>query len=199
MGAHDPALFDAPATLSERPASFEAVVESVDGDRLHLRDLGSGQRFEARLAYSCLVQPAARDRVACWRGSDVTHVLAVLSRPDEQATRQLQLGERCEVHAGKLDIHAADASFCYRSLLAVGELCRHTVGQLRLAGATLSTVFDRQVHHARQHQRTVDGLDRVQAQIIEQHADELMHLQARHVLATGEQLVKVCGAQIHFG
>jgi hypothetical protein len=199
MGAHDPALFDSAAVLCKQPVSFEAEVESVDGDCLHLRDLGSGQRLEARIAYSCLVQPAARDRVACWRGSDATHVLAVLSRPDEQATRQLQLGARCEVHAGKLDIHADDASFCYRSLLAVGELCRHTVGQLRLAGSMLSTVFDREVHHAGQHQRTVDGLDRVQAQIIEQHANELMHVQARHVLANGEQLVKVCGAQIHFG
>jgi Protein of unknown function (DUF3540) len=174
-----------------------------------------GQRFCASLAFSCLVEPALGDQVACWRSPDGggVHIVAILSRCDETAPQTLRFAARSQWHAGDLKLHsqtlevqtnsanlAADsANLVTRSLLCVGELCKSTWGQLKLAGASLSTTFDQQVHHARIHQRTVDGLDRTHAQVLEQQADELVHVRAPTVLTEGDRVVKTRGAQIHFG
>jgi Protein of unknown function (DUF3540) len=200
MGAPDTAalLAATPAAL-HLPPTFEAEVEAVGPTGLRLRWAAHAERIEAQRAYSCLVAPVPGDRVACWHGSEGVHVLAVLKRRDAAAPQRIELAADCEVQASRITLRADEVNLVYRALLSVGELCKVTVGQLKLAGAMLSTVFDRQVHHAGQHQRTVDGLDRVQAKVLEQQADELLHIQARHVLANGEQLVKVRGAQIHFG
>jgi hypothetical protein len=190
--------------------NFVAEVESIDAQG-GCRVRAGGQHFEARPAYSCLVAPTPGDRVACWRaalaeGGDAVHVLAVLSRPDAAAPMRLQLGADVQLQAGRLaletealDVRTGEASFVYRSLQTLGEWCHATIGQLRLAGAALSTVFDRESHHAGQHQRTVDGIDLLEAQMVDHRAKSLMHLQGENVLANGDRLVKVQGAQIHFG
>jgi len=195
--------------------NFVADVEAVD-EHGHCRVRAGGQRFDATPAYSCLVAPAVGDRVACWRAAlpqgadtrqgDAVHVLAVLSRPDATSPMRLQLAADTQLHAGRLsldtdalDVRTGEASIVYRSLQTLGEWCRATIGQLQLAGATLATVFDRESHHAGQHQRTVDGIDLLEAQMVDHRAQSLMHLQGENVLANGDRLVKVQGAQIHFG
>jgi uncharacterized protein DUF3540 len=190
--------------------NFVAEVETVaDGGACRVR--AGAQRFNAQPAYSCLVVPAAGDRVACWRGAlpeggDAVHILAVLSRADAAAPMRLQLAADAELKAGRLaidagtlDVRADEASLVYRSLKTLGEWAQCTIGQLRLVGASLATVFDHESHHARQHQRTVDGIDLLQAQTVDHRAESLMHLQGENVLANGDRLVKVQGAQIHFG
>ena len=192
--------------------NFVAEVESIDAHGA-LRVRAGGQRFDATPAYSCLVTPEVGDRVACWRAevpgaadaADAVHVLAVLSRPSA-TPMQLQLAADTRLKAGRLaldtdalDVRTGEASFVYRSLQTIGEWCRATIGQLQLAGATLATVFDRESHHAGQHQRTVDGVDLLEAQMVDHRAKSLMHLQGENVLANGDRVVKVQGAQIHFG
>jgi hypothetical protein len=190
--------------------NFVAEVEAV-GEHGACRVRTGAQRFDAVPAFSCLVAPAVGDRVACWRaemseGGDTVHVLAVLSRPDAATPMRLQLAADTQLQAGRLtvdtealDVRTGEASFVYRSLQTVGEWCRATIGQLQLAGAALATVFDRESHHAGQHQRTVDGVDLLEAQMVDHRAKSLMHLQGENVLANGDRLVKVQGAQIHFG
>lgn len=192
--------------------NFVAEVESVDASGT-CRVRAGGQRFDATPAFSCLVTPEVGDRVACWRAevpgavaaADAVHVLAVLSRPSA-SPMQLQLAADTRLKAGRLaldtdalDVRTGEASIIYRSLQTIGEWCRATIGQLQLAGATLATVFDRESHHAGQHQRTVDGVDLLEAQMVDHRAKSLMHLQGENVLANGDRLVKVQGAQIHFG
>jgi hypothetical protein len=190
--------------------NFVAEVEAI-GEHGACRVRAGSQRFDAVPAYSCLVAPAVGDRVACWRaemseGGDTVHVLAVLSRPDAATPMRLQLAADTQLQAGRLaietdalDVRTGEASFVYRSLQTLGEWCRATIGQLQLAGATLATVFDRESHHAGQHQRTVDGVDLLEAQMVDHRARSLMHLQGENVLANGDRVVKVQGAQIHFG
>lgn len=194
--------------------NFVAEVETIAANGA-CRVRAGGQRFDATPAYSCLVTPEVGDRVACWRaalpivdgsGGDEVHVLAVLSRPNAAAAMQLQLAADTQLKAGRLaldtdalDVRTGEASFVYRSLQTIGEWCRATIGQLQLAGATLATVFDRESHHAGQHQRTVDGVDLLEAQMVDHRAKSLMHLQGENVLANGDRLVKVQGSQIHFG
>ena len=72
-------------------------------------------------------------------------------------------------------------------------------GAMKAIGATLSTLFDRAHHHAGQHLRTTEGLDRTQAQHLELQAKQLLQIHAEHALIEGEQLVKARGGQIHFG
>lgn len=174
-----------------------------------------GQRYSARLAFSCLVEPAPEDQVACWRSpqDDGVYILAILARNNNSAPQTLRLAPRSEWHGKELTLHtqalqvkttsadleADQVSLVARSLSTLGELCKATWGQLKLAGASLSTTFDQQVHHARLHQRTVEGLDRTHAQVLEQRADELVHVRAPTVLTEGDRVVKTRGAQIHFG
>ena len=214
MGASDlhltshPDLTDAVGVQS-LAVSFAADVISADGEPLAVR--AGAQRFAAERAISCLVVPAPGDRVACWRapdglGGDTVYVVAVLARATAGLTLQLADGVALDAQPGRLalrtaelDVRADRASFVYRSLQTIGELCSATVGQLKLVGGLLSTVFDSERRHAQQSHRVVEGVDRVDAQVIEQHAKELLHLQAEHLAGTGERLVKFRGAQIHIG
>lgn len=201
------------------------VTAHADGGRCAVRS--GAQHYEASVAVSCLVPPQAGDRVACWRvasgDSDAVFVVAVLTRASPAAALRVSLGEgvelaaeqgqltvsagqalqlrspRCEVHADQAELRAGKVSLVYRTLQSVGELAALTVGQLRLVGTMLSSVFDQQVHHARQHQRTVDGVDRVDAQVIQQHASTLLQLQGENLLANGERVIKMQGTQIHLG
>lgn len=117
-----------------------------------------------------------------------------------QATREIGLAAPAlHAQADQVRLHAGSGSFVFRTLDTIGEAVSTTVGQLRLVGQMLSTVFDRQVHHAGQHTRTTDGVDRVQAPVIQQQAGTLLQLQGENVLANGERVVKMQGAQIHLG
>jgi len=185
------------------------------------------QHYEASVAVSCLVPPQAGDHVACWRvaagDTDAVYIVAVLARTGAAGALRVCLGEgvelaaeqgrltvsagqslqlrapNCEVHAEQAELRAGKVSLVYRTLQSVGELASLTVGQLRLVGTMLSSVFDQQVHHARQHQRTVDGVDRLDAKVIQQHASSLLHLQGENLLANGERVIKMQGTQIHLG
>lgn len=214
MGAQDLNLQDTDLTdavgVTAMAVNFVATVEAVDEDG-GLRLRAGRQTWRARRAFSCLVEPVAADRVACWRamsaeGGDTVHVLAVLERADAAAPMHLALAPDTALSAGRLAIETTElsvrtgaASLVYRSLQSIGEWCHATIGQLRVAGAALATVFDQESHHARQHQRTVDGLDLLDAKVVDHRASDLMHLQAENVLANGDRLVKVKGGQIHFG
>jgi hypothetical protein len=185
--------------------------------------------FEARRAVGCLIEPCTGDRVACWRVAgddgrgDEVFIVAVLERADVEAALQIRLGAgtglcaedgrlslqadrglqmkapQCTLETDRLEVRSDEVSFVYRSLHSLGELATAVLGQLRLVGGALSTVFERQTHHAEQHFRKVEGLDRVEAKVIQQQAETLLHLQGENVLANGERVVKVQATQIHLG
>lgn len=129
---------------------------------------------------------------------------ATMGTRDGQLTIEAVHGVRisavqCAVDCEQLEVRAARASFVYRTLQSVGELCQTTLGQLRLVGQALSTVFEHQSHQAQQYRRSVEGVDALDAEVIDHRARELMHLQGRNVLTEGDRLVKVRGTQIHLG
>ncbi len=201
------------------------VVANLDGGPCQVR-MGNVVH-DADCAASCLVPPRPGDQVACWRvaqdDGDAVFVVAVLTRADAGAALQVRLADGVSLsgHAGSLAIEARDAvrldsptcrlqadsfemrvdkaSLVYRSLQSIGEVAAATVGQIRLVGAMLSTVFDRQIHHAQQRQTSVDGVDRTDAQVIQQCAGSLLHLQGENLLANGDRVVKMQGTQIHLG
>lgn len=190
----------------------ELVAADTGADTAYTVRCGAHHHIAQR-AVSCLVEPQPGDRVACWRladgaGGDTVFVIAVLTRPAATEGLRLRLGEGVELgaqagalslKAQALDVQVGAASFVYRSMQSIGELCSATLGQLKLVGSALTTVFDRESRHAQQSHRVVDGLDSVDAKVIQHRASELMHLQGANVLANGDRLVKFKGAQIHLG
>jgi hypothetical protein len=222
MGAQDlnfrhPAAADAALLVDAVGAqalavTFAGELVAAEADEAFTVRCGA-HRYAAQRAHSCLVEPEVGDRVACWRvadgqGGEAVFIVAVLTRAAGAQGLKLALGEGVELgaragtlslKADALDVQVGAASFVYRSMQSIGELCSATLGQLKLVGAALSTVFDRESHHAQQSHRVVDGLDRVDAKVMQHHASELMHLQAANVLTNGERLVKFKGAQIHLG
>lgn len=191
----------APAALA---VTFVAeVMDDEDGYTVH-----AGTRpCRALRAAGCLLEPRSGDRVACWQVAGdtdlpATFIVAVLSRRDPSACARLSLPGDVELAApgGSLRLAARDRiGLVAQTIDSISTVFAATVGQLRLVGALFSTVFDRETHHAQQHSRSVDGVDRLDAAVIDHQARELMRLHAQNVLADGERLVKVRGSQIHFG
>lgn len=192
----------APAALA---VTFVADLLAVDeaGYTVH-----AGTRpCHAQRATGCLLEPRAGDRVACWQVADdstapATFIVAVLSRRDATAPARLTLPGDVELSApsGSLRLAARDRiGLVAQTIDSISTVFAATVGQLKLVGALFSSVFDRETHHAQHHSRSVDGVDRLEAAVIDHQARELMRLHAENVLADGERLVKVRGTQIHFG
>jgi hypothetical protein len=213
-----------PAALA---VTFVARVVSrsdADGYTLH----AGGRPCQAARAASCLLEPRRGDRVACWRvadsedGSASVYIVAVLLRADPCSARLSLDGDvelaaptgtlrisaaqavavtapRCEVDTGELRLRSRLTSVVSAAIESVSATCQATIGQLKLVGSSWSTVFEREDHHAQYHQRSVDGIDRLDAQVIDHEARVLMQLRGENVLANGNRLVKVQSAQIHLG
>lgn len=169
----------------------------------------------ARRAASCLLEPARGDSVACLLvAPDEVWILAVLQR-EEGVTNVLRCDgpTRVEIDAGPLSVNAERIDLASRRFsLETGRAevsadDAHLIGRelrvigttMKLVGSLLSTVFDRVTHYSQHHQRTTEGLDRVQAAHIEQQAKQLLRLSGEHALIDGAKLVKTRGGQIHFG
>jgi hypothetical protein len=194
-------------------------VQRIEGDRLIVSD---GQRSRALgRAASCILEPAPGDRVA-WLdlGEPGGYLVAVLERsatspqrwhaPGGVEWRTAQLTLRCgaslhvetpqlEIDSPQLSLRTQHASIVYEVLESIGRKLSVTAQGVQLVGFELSTVFDRVTQFAQRHLRTVEGTDQLSAGTIDYRADTLLHLQAENVLANGDRLVKVKGAQIHLG
>ena len=105
----------------------------------------------------------------------------------------------CKVDSDELHLRSRALHVACTAIDAVSAACSAAVGQLRLVGALCATVFDRETHHAQQHQRSVEGVDRLDANVIDHEARALMQLRGENLVANGTQLVKLRGAQVHIG
>lgn len=167
----------------------------------------------ARCAASCLLQPQPGDTVATLCAAGQWYVVAVLQRttaspatlrlPDTVAlvaARQLTVqAPAITQEADTLHLKAGRLRLVHDVLESMGRCWHATVSQLRLVGTQWSSVFDRVDHHAQQQVRTVTGLDQLRVGTLDCQAEQLMRLQAEHLLANGERLVKVRGTQVHLG
>ena len=190
------------------PAYALGVVSAADEHGLQVA-LGSGERT-ARRAVSCLIEPLVGDRVACLveaEGGGPVWITAVLERPQAADTVHTLSCEgpltlrasTLSLAAGSLQLDADQAALRCEQADLMGTRLHLVAGTLKAVGSALSTVFDRVLHHSRQHLRTTEGLDKVQAEQLVCQADQLLELHGEHTLINGEKLVKARGAQIHFG
>lgn len=174
----------------------------------------------ARVAASCLLQPSPGDRVAWWRDeTDALWITAVLIRGEAVASQppcvrlppdarivtdagSITLAPAESLHlapADELALRAARVSMATRTLDVVAQAVTASSDATRLIGRLLSTVFERVQAFAGTHQRTVDGLDQLQAGTLDHRAQGVAHLAGDTVVVEGARLIKQRAAQIHMG
>lgn len=192
------------------PVHFVATLGEACGEGAWLVQVG-GRSWRATQAFSCLVQPQPLDRVAgCLvegAEGDECHVLAILSRPVPGATQLCVAGDlvvaaagSIQVKAGQaLEVSADSARFVHRAVHLVAKQCSAFLEEVRTVGESLSSVFKRERHQCEEHMRQVEGIDLLNAQIIDHRAQDLLQLRGDNVLANGSTLIKMQGSQIHFG
>ena len=172
----------------------------------------------ARRAASCLLEPAAGDRVLLVteeRGD--AYVLAVLEqREPGTATISVEGDLTLRSVRGKVsvaaqegvDIVTAAAARIMASAVEVeaiealsilGGAVKAELGKVKLYASTLDSFFERVSQHARRSLRTVDELDQVKARHIDYAASGDAHLRGENALVTAHDLVKVNGEQVHVG
>ncbi len=104
----------------------------------------------------------------------------------------------CTVDVGAITLRTRALALVAATVESVMAACKATYGELQVVGTTCATVFTRESHHSQSHQRSVEGVDRLDAQVIDHEAHELMNLRGKNVLTNGS-LVKMQSAQIHLG
>lgn len=202
------------STASPTPGEWCVGIVHASGDT-GLRISSGGFQARALRAVSCLLQPADGDSVACLRvAPDEVWIVAVLQREEGIANILSCSGNTSlQVHQGglqiearavalsteHLDITSKEARMATESATIAGKQLKIIGTVIKVAGSVMSTVMDRVNHFSKHYLRTTEGIDRVSATHIEYEAQQLMRLDAEHMLVSGAQLVKARGAQIHFG
>jgi hypothetical protein len=178
----------------------------------------------ARLAASCLVEPAVGDRVliAGDLEGDI-FVIAVLEQKDASATRiavegDLQLGVPKGrfsvvsaqgvdlVSAGdialtstELAIRSDKARVFFDQLSYVGRKVLAQAGALKFVGGMFDTIAERISQKVKRSYKVVEEIDQVRSDQIDYRAEKNMSLKGQNALVTADELVKIEGDQIHLG
>lgn len=181
------------------------------------------RRIVARRAASCLLAPAAGDRV--WVVGDAAsgfYVIAVLERGEQapavvalpgdatiraEGTLTMAGGRGLQVttphglgvSAGELDVQANKGTAVVEELSLIARSVFASLTRVTRVGKVLELFVDRFVQRSTHSVRSIEGLDRTQAQSIDYRADGDAHIQATHALVNGKNLVKMDGGQIHLG
>ncbi len=198
------------------------IVSGQEKDTFTVRT-GSGS-YPARKSVSCLVEPAARDKVlVCFRETGSAYILAVLER---QAGRCCELSVEGDIRllsrSGSLHLEASDglelksmeaismsseglnarfrrASVVIDVLSFAGGLVHNAVQSIKTVATLCESFFDRVHIHAGNSFRTIEETETVKAGSIHQVARKLMTLRARFAVLSAKKDVKIDGKHIHMG
>lgn len=178
----------------------------------------------ARKAASCLVEPAAGDRVLI--SSNVegeTYIVAVLARRGEGTMRlsvdgalslearsgklslvagkgvELGTSGSVEIVSKSLDIHSVDGNISIARLSFIGSLLDARVDTIRLVAEAFHSLVEAIYQQARRVFRRVDEIEQIKAGQFDCQADEGISMHGKYLLVTAGQVVKVDGEQIQLG
>lgn len=167
-----------------------------------------GMDGPARRAASCHLRPGVGDRVWFVREGDDCFITAVLERALPASPSTLDLGEDVKLQAtGTLEVHAADeirvrtsrATAAVQHISVFAKTAVSHIAKRTVVGSVLEHVLDRFTSHTKTSQRTVDGLDQLQARDVDHRAQSTLSLGGEHTLLKGRTLIKADGDQIHIG
>lgn len=189
------------------------IVTAREQDRFVIHS--GGAHLRGRRAVSCLLEPVVGDTVNCAVvAPDEVWIVAILMREEGAAnTLRLQGATAFNIEGGALRVQAPDLHFESQACTldtrrldvsvdeaeVIGRQFRVIGSGIKLVAALVESVADRIAQFSRQYQRHTQQTDRVQAQIIDHEATQMLTQTAEHVMVNGRRLVKTRGGQIHFG
>jgi hypothetical protein len=220
---------------AETPSAFE-VLEGVVSDLSPPSGrLEKGSRpvlevrmqrgvVEARRAASCLLAPAAGDRVLVAHSAGEAFILAVLER-GECDVDAIELGSGVAIDvdkdrgvrlrgAKKLDLEASDAisattsevrvnarraSLIVRKIEAIGASVESSFDHVRQFGRVVEVIADEVSHRVKRSLRTVTELDQTRAGAIDTRAEGIIAIHGENTCVTARQIAKLDSNQIHIG
>lgn len=200
---------------------YGAVVAGGEGQLLVQCDLN---RYHARRAVSCLIEPEIGDLVLfCMAEDDGAYILAILEREGGSVTTvsvdgdlnlRLDAGrlgiEACEgvaistprrlsMMSSDLHIRAAAADLTCRQMFITGAILQATLGRIKLFADSFDSLCERLHQRVKRSYRFVEETDQVRAENIDHRAEKLLNLRGENMVINARELVKVDGEQIHFG
>jgi Protein of unknown function (DUF3540) len=222
MHAHD-LDHAAPLPLPLAPYQALATVLSPADDGGWIVDDGRQHRA-ARRAASCLLAPAAGDRVwVVGEAAGSLYVLAVLERAAPHAPASLAFpgdvavtaGGRLTlaaqagldlgtpgavgVSAGELHVQAKKGQAAIEELSLFARTVFASLTKVTRVGQVLELLVDRVTQRSKLSVRAIEGLDQTRAETIDYRAEHTAHVRAEHAFVDGKELVKLDGGQIHLG
>jgi hypothetical protein len=201
--------------LNERAHNSIGTVIAVLHDDVFLVTGDDGALLTCKRAFSCLIAPAIRDRVAvCGSGPRHGYVAAILERAAGSETcirvegdlridasgdvrvsaaREIALdGERLAVTTHDAELTAAKSTF-------VCDELEGRIGLVRLLGKTIEAVVERVVQISKTSFRSIETVDHLRAAHIDYAASESVRLHGKNTLLSAEHLSKLDAEQIHLG
>jgi hypothetical protein len=182
----------------------------------------SGERG-AEVAASCLLSPAAGDRVLVAHAGEEAYILAVLRQSSDGEARlmfdkdvslsvpqgrlrvvaqegvEIASPESLSVRVKSLAANAEQFQVAFSLLNLVGQSIATKSKKVRVVAETVDTVAGRIYERAVNFLRRTDELDRVEAKNMELRAEHLVHVHGENAVTTAEELVKIDGSQVHVG
>lgn len=199
-----------------------ARVRAISEDGIMVDDGGVARLV--RQATSCLLEPEIGDVVllAIPANDPGGYLLAVLEREGKQATLaaagdlviaaprgrvtvvaseglELATPKQIGVRADELRVQARSARVFFDECAAIVRSMFASLTKLTHVGEVLELLVDRVTQRSKHSVRAIEGLDHTQAQNLELHAQNSVHVRATRTVVNGSEIVKVDGGQIHLG
>ncbi|MEA3129497.1 MAG: hypothetical protein QOF46_1292 [Paraburkholderia sp.] len=201
--------------LNEHPHNSVATVIAVLHDDVFLVTGDDGALLTCKRAFSCLITPAIRDRVAvCGSGPRHGYVAAILERAagsetcihvegdlriDASGDVRVSAAHEIALAGERLAVVTHDAQFSATKSTLVCDELEGRIGLVRLLGKTIEAVVERIVQISKTSFRSIDTIDHLRAAHIDYAASESVRLHGKNTLLSAEHLSKLDAEQIHLG
>ncbi|WP_230417634.1 DUF3540 domain-containing protein [Paraburkholderia polaris] len=199
----------------ERPHNSIGTVIAVLHDDVFLVTSDDGALLTCKRAFSCLITPAIRDRVAvCGNGPRHGYVAAILERAagsetcirvegdlrlDASGDVRVSAAREIALEGERLAITTHDAELTATKSTLVCDELEGRIGLVRLLGKTIEAVVEHIVQISKTSFRSIDTVDHLRAAHIDYAASESVRLHGKNTLLSAEHLSKLDAEQIHLG
>jgi Protein of unknown function (DUF3540) len=199
----------------DRPHNSIGTVITVLHDDVFLVTGDDGALLTCKRAFSCLITPAIRDRVAvCGNGPRHGYVAAILERAvgsetcirvagdlriDASGDVRVSAAREIALEGERLAVATHDAKLTATKSTLVCDELEGRIGLVRLLGKTIEAVVERIVQISKTSFRSIDTVDHLRAAHIDYAASESVRLHGKNTLLSAEHLSKLDAEQIHLG
>lgn len=210
-------------TDSRAYRTFAVVIACEKKDYYILRS-DEGITANARLAVSCLIEPAIHDRVVIEKqDGESAYITAILERKSEVVPEiimqdGLQLSVKgsglkivsekgvelsslnaISIVSEKLELRAEEGSIFIANLSYLGGYLMGKIEKVTILGTVMDSIISRVTQKFKSSHRIIDEMDYVKSRHMDYQASHNMRLHGKNTLLTAKELVKVDGDQIHLG